>query len=239
MQTYLEMQTELISRLGVASNSTKFPTSRIQSLIKDAHLWATALYPFRELTLETDVSTTGTSSTVLPNATEFTYPAAYRSNSIWLIFIGTNEYLKRNFDDLLRYSLNNPNSIKRRFADFGRKYYVFTSPAVSQTMKVYGQQQATQLSSSGDKTIFSDANDDGNEAIVLKAMAVAQNKPDKEQEAIIRLTKIFSDQKGKAQFDVPMAKPMFNVPNFFPGPGRMSLGGQNWQQTDNDNENDF
>ena len=136
MQTYLEMQTELIARLGVASNSTKFPTARIQTLIKDAHLWATALYPFRELTLKTDVATTGVSSSVLSGASEHTYPAAYRSNSIWMIFIGSDEYKKRNFDDLLRYALNNTNSIKRRYADIGRKYYVFPNPAASQTMKV-------------------------------------------------------------------------------------------------------
>lgn len=238
MQTYLEMRNELISRLGVATNSTKFPSSRIQTLIKDAHLWATALYPFRELTLQTNLATTGISSTVMPGASEHSYPAAYRSNSIWMIFIGTNEYRKRNFDDLLRYALNNPASIKRRYADLGRKFYMFATPANGQTMKLYGQQQATQLSGDGDKTIFSDANDDGNEAIVLKAEAVAKQKPDKEQQAVILLTKVFSDQKDKGQFDVPMAKPFLDVPDFFGG-GRSSVM-PNWQnQEDNNSQDDF
>lgn len=238
MNTYLEMQTELISRLGVASNSTKFPTVRIQTLIKDAHLWATALYPFRELTLKTDLATTGISSGVMPGASEHSYPAAYRSNSIWLVFIGTDEYRKRNFDDLLRYALQNTNSVKRRYADLGRKFYVFPTPAVSLTMKLYGQQQATQLSADGDKTIFSDANTDGNEAIVLKAEAVAKGKSEKEQQAVALLTKVFADQKDKSQLDVPMAKPIFDVPDFFGG-GRNSIIAANWSQTDDNNDDDF
>lgn len=226
MQTLLDMQNELTSRLGVASNSTKFPLSRIKTLVKDAHLWATSLFPFRELTLETDVLfSAGTTSSFITGAKDFTYPTAYRSNSVWLIFIGSNEYKKRNFDDLLRYALANPNSAKRRFADLGRKYIVFPTPT-SGTLKVYGQQQATQLSADGDTTIFSSANDEGNEAIVLKAFQTAtNNQPVRvrggvliglEGQAIDILSKIFAVQKDNSQFDLPMAKPIFDVPDFFP-----------------------
>jgi hypothetical protein len=238
MQTFLQMQTEMTSRLGVATNSTKFPLARIKLLLQDAHLWATALYPFRELTLETDVlASTGVTSTYIAGAKDFTYPATYRSNSIWMIFIGSNEYLKRNFDDLLRYVLNNSTSNKRRYADLGRNYIVYPSPSTG-TLKVYGQKQATQISADGDTTIFSSANDEGNEAILNKAISVAKNDKSKEQDAVMTLTKLFSDQKDKAQFDKPMAKPIFDVPDFFGG-GRNTLINQNWQQSDDNNDEDF
>ena len=41
MQTYTELQAELLSRLQVAGNSTLFTSTRIANLIKDAYMWAT------------------------------------------------------------------------------------------------------------------------------------------------------------------------------------------------------
>lgn len=226
MQTYGEMQTELTSRLGVASNSTKFPPARIQTLIKDAHLWATALYPFRELTVPK--TTTGTGNNY------YDYPPEYRANSIQFIYVNNLPYRKRAYQDFLEYVRLNPSGTKRRFADLNRLYFLHPVPAIGAVIDVYGQVQATQFVNSGDKSIFSDANDDGNEAIILKAEAVAKGKPDKEQQAVIILTKIYSDQKDKGQFDLPMAKPIFDVPDFFGG----GISAVNFQRTEDDSDDD-
>jgi hypothetical protein len=230
MQTYSEMQAELTSRLKVAANSTEFPTSRIQSLIKDAHLWATSLYPFRELTDPKTTTTNGEEN--------YDYPSTYRSNSIWMLFVDGKEFHKKNWDGYIRWKTRYPTlTSKRIFADMGRQYFIFPKPVTGKVLDIYGQVQATQFSASGNTSIFSLSNEEGNEAIILKALAVAKNDNAKEQEAVGLLTKIFATQKDNGQFEQPLNTPLFNVPDFF-GNGASFIN-NNWSVQNNDDDELF
>lgn len=222
MQTYLEMQTELTSRLGVASSSTKFPSSRIQTLIKDAHMWATALYPFRQLTTVQTITSDG--------GEDFPYPDAIRIGSIWAIYVNDLPFRKKRWEDYLEWKRLYPSSTKRIFAELGTNYYIHPTPAAGLDIDTYGQVRATQLSADGDLTIFSNSNEEGNEAIVLKAMSVAKNDPNKAAEAVALLTKIFADQKDSSQFEQPLNKQLFDVPDFFAGYGG-SVMNRNWSNS--------
>lgn len=207
MQTYLEMVDELRSRLGVAANSTKFPTTRLQTLIKDSHLWCTALYPFRELTVPKTTTTTGDEY--------YDYPDEYRSFSIWALYVDGKPYRKKTFQSFYEYKRNYSTTTKRIFSDMARQFFLFPIPAAGLALDIFGQIQATQFAADGDKSIFSLSNDDGNEAIVLRAMGVAKGDQNKISEAVGILTKIFSDQKDNSQFDQPLNTPMFVIPDFF------------------------
>src|SRR3990172_3109899 len=99
MQTYSEMQTELLARLMASTNSTLFPTARIQTLIKDAHLWATSLYLWPQLERDKYTSTNGDYY--------YDYPTDFRTDSISRIIIDDKEYDRKAFEDWLDYKLNN------------------------------------------------------------------------------------------------------------------------------------
>lgn len=209
METFLEMYSELQERLLVSSSSTIYNIDRCKKLIQQAHLWATALYPFRELTDPLYTSTDGSDL--------YDYPEEYRSNSIWLIYIDGKPYRKKQLEDFLEYRRKNPNSTKRIFADLPRQYLVFPKPASGKTLDVYGQLQANQIVNNTDKTIFSNSNTEGNEAIIMKAESVAKKDLDLKNQAIEILTKIYSEQKDNSQFEQTLDKPFFNVPDFFGG----------------------
>src|SRR3990172_8360780 len=98
MQTYSEMQTELLARLMASTNSTLFPTARIQTLIKDAHLWATSLYLWPQLERDKYTSTNG--------YYYYDYPTDFRTDSISRIIIDDKEYDRKAFEDWLDYKLN-------------------------------------------------------------------------------------------------------------------------------------
>lgn len=220
MQTYGEMQSELVSRLQVANNSTLFPTSRIQTLIKDAHLWATSLYIWLDLVR---AKTTSTRS----GHEYYDYPTEFRTDTIVMIEIDGEEYDRKNFEDFRDYRRNNATSKKKIYSNYGRQFFISPIPTVdgSNNMDVWGAIQAPQLTLSTDYTIFSRNNDSGNEAIVKKAQAVAvepkdPNKAAKlETDAIGLLTLIFQKQQNTLQRDQRIQHPQFDVPDFFAGNG--------------------
>jgi len=215
MQTYSEMQTELLARLMASTNSTLFPTARIQTLIKDAHLWATSLYLWPQLERDKYTSTNGDYY--------YDYPTDFRTDSISRIIIDDKEYDRKAFEDWLDYKLNNSTDTNTRiFADFGRQIFIFPTPGTgTDNFDIWGSIQATQLSASGDKTIFSDHDDSGNEAIVKKALSVAIAKIDKklsqaeESEATNILSRIFRKVLQRQQRDQRKDHPQFDIPNYY------------------------
>ena len=209
------MQTELLARLMASTNSTLFPTARIQTLIKDAHLWATSLYLWPQLERDKYTSTNGDYY--------YDYPTDFRTDSISRIIIDDKEYDRKAFEDWLDYKLNNSTDTNTRiFADFGRQIFIFPTPGTgTDNFDIWGSIQATQLSASGDKTIFSDHDDSGNEAIVKKALSVAIAKIDKklsqaeESEATNILSRIFRKVLQRQQRDQRKDHPQFDIPNYY------------------------
>jgi len=218
MQTYTELQSELLSRLQVADNSTLYTTTRIQTLIKDAHLWVTSIYLWPQLERDKYTSTNGTDY-------YYDYPSDFRTDSIIRIIIDDEEYDRKAFEDFLDYKLNNATDTDTKiFADYGRQIFIFPTPAAgTDNLDVWGQVQATQLSSGTDKTIFSDHDQTGNEAIVKKALSVAIAKTDKqlstleETEAKTILATIYNKILQRQQRDARLDHPRFNVPDYFAG----------------------
>lgn len=220
MQTYLEMQSELTSRLKVSSNSSLFPPSRIQTLIKDAHMWATSLFIWQELVRAKTTST-------IANHEYYDCPVEFRTGTIVMIEIDGKEYDRKNFEDFRDYRRNNPTSTTRIFANYARQFFISPIPTVtgSGNMDVWGAIQAPQLVLSTDKTIFSGNNDEGNEAIVKKAMAVAKNDASQEKDAIGILSILNQKQQSLLQRDQRIQHPKFIVPDFFPRGGVATLPG--------------
>lgn len=217
MQTYTDLQNELLSRLMASGNSTLYTTTRIQSLIKDAYMWATTLYQW-------PVLEKAKTSHTIANDYYYDYPAEFRTDSIIRVIIDDKEYNRKAFEDFLDYrDENSTDTDTRIFADYGRQVFVFPTPTVtgSNNLDVWGCIQATQLVSGTDDTIFTHHDESGNEAIVKKALSVAWAKTNKqlsvqeENEAKDILATIWKKIAERQQRDQRLDHPIFNVSDMF------------------------
>jgi hypothetical protein len=225
MRTFAEMRSELSSRLMVASNSTLFDTTRIAKLITDAHQWATSLFNWPQLE-EAEYSDT------VANQYYYDYPPDFRTDSISRIYVDSDRYDRKAFEDFLDYKENNPTATdKKIFADYGRQIFIFPTPATSGTanLEVYGTTQAEdEPEEDTTYTIFSVHDDSGNEAIVKKALSVAIAKTDKmrsvaeETEAIAILTRLWSKMAARQQRNQRLDHPMLDVPDYFTGRNKVT-----------------
>jgi len=217
MQTYTELKTELSSRLQVASNSTLFTTTRIETLIKDAYMWATSQYNWPILEKAKITST-------IANHYYYDYPAEFRTDSIIRVVIADQEYDRKAFEDFLDYKDANADDTDTFiFADYGRQVFIFPTPTVSgsSNFDVWGTIQPTQLSAGSDTTIFTYHDESGNEAIVKKALSVALSRSEKnlsvqeENEAKGILATIWQKVMQKQARDQRLDHPFFEVEDMF------------------------
>jgi hypothetical protein len=217
METFLDMQEELIERLMAAAQSSLFPQDRIKKLLQNAYTWAKQLYNWDELESARDsVSQIGYEY--------YDYPDDFRTNSLGeYLFFNGKSYKHKNFRDYIEYKRLYPSSTKRIYAEHDRKYFISPTPTVVAQITIWGQKLGSQLVNDGDKTIFSLHDESGNEAVVERAFSKAMKRidatlsKDANDEAVRLLTILFKRQEEGKQTEQNLNKPMFDVPNFFPG----------------------
>lgn len=220
MQTFGDMKERLTDDLLVAGSSTLFSTDRISKLINEAYLWATGLYEWPELQKGYDTTTPAVEGST--NEQYVDYPEDFRTDTLTeFIYINGKPFRKKGWNEFLEHKRLNPNSTKRIFADYGRQVFIFPHQTVGLEICMWGQRQATRLTSDSDTTIFSNHDEAGNEAVVDKAFSVAMKRIDKEasrialEDAVTGLSVIWKKIADKQQYAQPLNKQMFNVPNFF------------------------
>jgi len=217
MQTLDDMTEKLTDDLMAAASSTLYTADRKKKAIQYAHLWATGLYSWTELRR-------GRRANSIIAHEYYDYPADFRTDTLgeFLYFNGV-PYRRKAWNDYLEHQRKNPSSTKRIFADYGRQYFIFPIPMVVAPIDLWGQIQAPQIVNPTDKTIFSLHDDTGNEAIVRKALSdlikrIDRDLSDSEEKGAVTLLSIIWDKVQKRQQTAQtMNRPMFNVPNFFPG----------------------
>lgn len=216
----------LQSRLSVTSSSTFYTLTRVKSAINDAYIWAGGLFLWPATR---KAKTTSTQE----DQYYYDYPVGFKTDSVFRIDIDGQEYDPKSFEDFLDYRRDNPTSTKRIFASYGKQYFIFPTPTAdgSNNLDVWGHEAVTTLSADGDKTIFSDSEPEGNEAIVKQALAVLQAKgKDKklgqveDAEAKQILAAIYSKQLAQQQKYQRLDHPKFEVPNYFSGAIVQSIG---------------
>jgi len=228
MDTRSDMETELVSQLQVADNSSQFPAARITLLIQNAHTWATNLFVWTDLVKAKKTKT-------VAGQEYYDFPDELRSNSIVRLTIDGDSYERKNFEDFRAYKENNSTSTKKIFANYGRQFWVNPIPATtgSNNLIIWGAVQADALSAGSSETIFTNSNPEGNEAIVQRALGVALKRIDKKQsiletqEALATLQKLHEDEISSTQRDNRIDHPSMDVPNLHgrrtpPGVGKFS-----------------
>lgn len=231
MDTLAELVQAVQDDLTVGDESTLYAPALIKRAINRAYRKAGALFPWPELM---DAKKTSTQV----NQEYYDYPQTWRSNSIWKLTItdsaGNDDRYGESpdgsplsFDDYLAWKEDNPDSTEKKWANQWRRFFIWPVPTTAGTnnISVWGQMATTTLSADADVTIFSYATPEGNEAVVLEAVAILKSKGEQEKSGEFRSVEakqILAVAWGKIRKQ--MAKyekisPMFEVPDYF-GNGR-------------------
>src|SRR6266496_503765 len=184
LSTRAEIETETVARAMIANNSLAMPASRITEVTKQSNNWSGTLHfwPIPSRSRYFSSKPNAQSSTpILPLAYDYyDYPTDFLTGSVSRLYFSGLKYEKKAFQDFLDYvdeSRTNdspPDPTKRYFAEYGRQFFVWPTVTVAGTNDglVWGNIQPPDLTNSTDKTIFSQWDDAGNEAIVKKNLSV-------------------------------------------------------------------
>jgi hypothetical protein len=211
MDTYLDLQTEVAARLQVADNSTLFTPDRIRTIVLNAYKLAGNSFLWAETQLAMEASTQA-------NVNYYDYPDQFLTNSIEILKINGKTYDKKAWQDFDQYRSDYPNDTTAKlYADHKRQWHVFPTPTSNGDwdVEIHGHIEVTTLLTSNDKTIFSDGNEGGNEAVVKIAVGTATNDENMVNQGIGILANIYSLQKNRQQFAQRLNRPQFSVPDFF------------------------
>lgn len=178
LQTGADIIGEVLVRAGVTSTATGLYTDTIlRGWLDDAHRWAASArkWPFTE----GRISTTFASE-------ENDYPEGWRPDSIRILQVGGKRYQKIGFEDYQMYRENEPSGDDKVYSDFALGYFVNPNGA-SGTTTLYGQFLPSTLDATETTvlTIFSNRDQDGNDAIVEEMLRYAKTREKKFDEAKI------------------------------------------------------
>lgn len=248
MSTRQDLEAELVARLMIANNSTTFSADRITQLIQDAYIWCGTLFFWPSLFRSRYFSSkpsSQSSTPILPlNYDYYDYPADFLTGSVSRLYFNGVKYDKKAFSDFLDYVDNPiaggipPDPSKKYFAEYGRQFFVYPGVSVAGVNDglVWGNIQPAALALSTDKTIFSLWDDNGNEAIVKKALSVAMERLDsgfantQKSEAVQLLGNIWQKIVVENQKSQRLNHPRFAVVDMYGGStGISNIGNFNGQ----------
>ena len=113
------------------------------------------------------------------------------------------------------------------FSSFGRQFFINPTPSTdgSANITAWGAIQADALSDSTSVPIFSYNKEEGNEAVIKKALSVALGRTDTRfaqmelQDAISILLRLSTEEHQNTQRNQRLDHPMFDVPDYLNGNG--------------------
>lgn len=194
-----DIKTEVINRLGISTTSAFYTDAILNQWIKGATRWATSYkkWPFTEGRLETTF--TGTE--------EWTFEGI-KADSIRLAQIGGKRLDKLNFEDYQIFK-EEDGGADRVYSDFGRTVFINPNVDLSGTLTVYAQYVPVDIdmTDTASTTVFSNNDEEGNEAIVEEVITYAKTRDQDENTANFhhtRATQILDqvwDKVQKEQFN--------------------------------------
>jgi hypothetical protein len=182
LRTQGDVISQFLVKMNTASSYGFYTDQILTDWCSNANQWAAAQYkwPFTEIRYSTTAASAVTNE---DGYTTLTYPESFRSDSIRLLTVDGKQYNKKNFYKWREFVENNSADASKIYSDFNRS--IFFSPSVSGfsgTVAMWGQINVAQLpSDSGIQvptapTIFTDIENDGNEALVYKMMEYAAQR---------------------------------------------------------------
>lgn len=161
-----DIRTEILVRSGKDTTSAWTSEAFLNDWINQNHKWAAGYKPWPW--------TEGRTSTTYAGTEELTFEG-YKADSFRIITVGGKTMQKIGFSDYLKFKEDQPSSDDRVFSDFAGVMYFNTLADVSGTLTAYGQYVPADIAD-GDandlvETVFTPNGDEGNQAIIEKALA--------------------------------------------------------------------
>lgn len=232
MDTLQAIRQAIQDDLTVGDESTLYSPSLIDRAINRAYRKAAGLFAWPELQ---DAKKTVTQA----NQESYDYPVNWRSNSIWKLGVSDSsaedprygeepDGSPLSFDDYLNWKEDNPDSTDKKWANYGRRYFIWPIPTALgsfvtgiNVIYIWGLKVVSSLTNDSDTTVFSYSTPEANEAIQLEAMAILKSKGDddksgqfKSLEAKQILTVAWNKiTKENAKYE--KEQPFFEVPDMF------------------------
>lgn len=176
-----EIKNQVLQRHGVDTTSAFYTDDILNDYIKSATRWASSYkkWPFTEGRVSTTFS-----SGAGENSDEWNFEG-YKSDSLRILTIGGKRHKKLNFEDYIIFREETPSSEDRVFTDYGRLVYINPSTDASGTLVAYGQYIPVDPDTTDpdSKTVFSDSEPEGNEAIIERVLSFMNLRERKEGQA--------------------------------------------------------
>jgi len=183
LKSFSEIQTDVIVKLGVSTTSAFYTEDIINDWIQQAERWATSYkkWPMTE----------GRVSTTYTSANEEWNFEGIKADAIRILQVGGKRFEKINFEDYQIYKEEETSGTDKIFSDFGRSIFINTLTDASGTLTAWTQYAPIPIDVTDDtaETVFSNGDQEGNEAIVEEVLAYANIREKKENEATFHHTR--------------------------------------------------
>ena len=194
MRTRDDIFTQVLVRNNRTTTDSFITDTNLKAWWKDATTWANSYHkwPF----LEVRDQSTSFSVEEIPYSN---FSVKFKSDSIRFLQIGGKRVDKVNFTDYQILREETPEATRRVFSDWGRVVYVNPNIDLSGTVTAWGQYQPTiDVTDETATTLFTDYDEEGNEAIVEKMQSYLKRRehlPDEaelhDQRAVAKLEEIW------------------------------------------------
>lgn len=176
--TFADIQKDVVDKMGISTTTAYYTDALLGRWIQQAHRWATS---YRKWPM-----TEGRISTTFTGAEEWSFEGI-KGDSVRMLLIDGKRHKKLNYEDYLIMREEKPNGNDRVFSDFGRLVVVNPYTDASGTMVAYAQYAPTDIDITDHTatTVFSNGDEEGNEAIVEKVLEFAYTKEKKEKDAAV------------------------------------------------------
>ena len=210
----------------IGNESTLYPLALIKRAINRAYAKAGSLFLWPE-------TRSAKKNTTQANIDYYDYPQNWRSDSIWKLRINLERYGEdpdgspMTFEDYLNWKEDYPDSTDKKWSNQNRRYFVSPMPTTAGlVICIWGYENVEELVNNSDVTIFSYSTLEGNEAIVLEAVAILKSKGEDEKRGEFRSLEAKQiligawDKIKKFQSKYEKTAPFLDVPDYFAGNSR-------------------
>ena len=233
MNLFSDLITAVQDDLNIDDSSTLYPKATVKRAINRAYIKSSGIFnwPGTE-----DAKKTSS----VAGQEYYDYPQTWRSDTIGRLEMDDEQYGEEPdgspmaWNDYLtwRADSDNANSTEKKWANQKRRYFIYPVPTTngSNNICVWGQVIPDALSSDSDITIFSYSMPEGNEAIVLEAVAILKSKGEKEKSGEFRsieAKQLLVVAWGKIQKEgakYEKIQPFLDVPDFFGSSNNTEIG---------------
>ena len=187
MRTRDQIFTEFLIRNNRTTTDSFITDTTLKNWYSNAHAWGSSFHkwPFTEGRIQTTYTTTE----------EWNFEG-YKADSIRMILVGGARLKKTSFEEYMKFKEDRPTDSDRIFTDYGRTILINTAADVSGTLVAYGQYQPyIDVTDESGTTIFSDWDEEANEAMVEKMTSYLKRREHLADEAELH------DQRAAAKLD--------------------------------------